>query len=142
MSICLNWGLESLVIWRMVLRLPWPSPILKESVNLQSIKNRMLNMIFSSYTQDSENVTYWRLQDIIFQFLLDLRRWTLSEGAYSALPNFQLQTHSLCSVEVFLGKNPSVSHTFFQPVHLWTRDFYSFEFFFNFVKCFKINDFS
>ena len=99
-------------------------------------------MIFSSYTQDSENVTYGRLQDIIFQVLLDLRRWTLSEGPHSALPYFQLQAHSLGLLEVFLGKNPSVSYTFFKPVHLWTRDFYSFEFFFTFDKCLKINDFS
>ena len=33
----------------------------QESVNLQSIKTRMNNMIFSRYAQDSENVTSWRL---------------------------------------------------------------------------------
>ena len=40
----------------------------QESVNLQSIKNKIHKMIFSRYVQDSGNVTSWRLGDINFQF--------------------------------------------------------------------------
>ena len=98
-------------------------------------------MIFSSYTQDSENFTYWRLQDINFQVLLDLRRWNLSEGAYSAFPSFQLEAHSLGSLEDFLAKILQYP-THFSSRFAYEHGFYSFEFFFTFDKCFKINDFS
>ena len=33
----------------------------QESINLQSIKNRIHNIIFSRYAQASGNVTSWRL---------------------------------------------------------------------------------
>ena len=45
----------------------------QESVNVQSIKNRIHNIIFSCYTQDSGNVTSWRLRDINFQVSPELR---------------------------------------------------------------------
>ena len=41
---------------------------LQESVNLQSIKNRIHKMIFSRYTQDSGNITSCRVGDINSQF--------------------------------------------------------------------------
>ena len=40
----------------------------QESVNLQSTKNRIHNMIFSSYSQDARNVSSWRLA-LISKFL-------------------------------------------------------------------------
>ena len=40
----------------------------QESVNLQSIKNRIHKMIFSRYTQDSGNITSCRVGDINSQF--------------------------------------------------------------------------
>ena len=46
------------------------SPNPQESVNLKSIKNRIHNMTFSRYAQNSRNVTFWRLGDINFQFFL------------------------------------------------------------------------
>ena len=45
---------------------------LQESVNLQSIKNRIHSIIFSRYAQDYGNVTSWRLVDISFQVLLEV----------------------------------------------------------------------
>ena len=39
----------------------------QETVNLQSIKNKIHDMIFSRYSQDSGNVTSWRLGGINFQ---------------------------------------------------------------------------
>ena len=50
-----------------LLRVVWPSPLPKSPKNLQSIKNRTYNMIFSHYTQESWNMTFWRLGDISFQ---------------------------------------------------------------------------
>ena len=60
------------------------------SVNLQSIKNRIHNMIISRYAQDSRNVTYWRLRDINFQVFRELRSPRSHREAYCTLPNFQL----------------------------------------------------
>ena len=40
----------------------------EESVNLQSTKNRIHNMIFSSCSQDAGDVTSWRLA-LISKFL-------------------------------------------------------------------------
>ena len=42
----------------------------QESVNLQSIKNRIITWFSSRYAQDSRNVTSWRLGDINFQIFL------------------------------------------------------------------------
>ena len=45
----------------------------QESANLQSIKNRIHNMVFSRYVQDSGNVTSWRLGGTDFQVFPELR---------------------------------------------------------------------
>ena len=42
------------------------------SVDLQSIKNRIHDMIISLYAQDSRNVTSWCLGDINFQVIREL----------------------------------------------------------------------
>ena len=57
----------------MVLRIAWPSTTLKESVNMQSIKSRIHNIIFSRYTKDSGNVMSLRLGGINFQDFPELR---------------------------------------------------------------------
>ena len=50
--------------------LAWSDP--QESVNLQSIKNRIHNMIVTPYAQDSRNVTSWCLDDINFHVIREL----------------------------------------------------------------------
>ena len=42
----------------------------QESVNLQSIKNRIHSMTFSRYAQGFGNITSWRVGDINFQVFL------------------------------------------------------------------------
>ena len=49
--------------------LAWSDP--QESVNLQSIKNRIHNMIINHYAQDSRNVTSC-LEDINFHVIREL----------------------------------------------------------------------
>ena len=61
----------------------------QESVNLQSIKNRIRNMIFSRYAQDSGNVTFWRLTLI--------SKWEVS----STLPYFQLHFWEVFKINDF-----------------------------------------
>ena len=101
----------------------------RESANLQSIKNRIHNMIFSHYAQESWNVTTWRLEEINFQVSSELRPWT--SLAYSALPN------SNCKL-TRLGLQNFFREEIFQPAANFSsrftneRDFYSFEFFFGF----------
>ena len=51
----------------------------EESVNLQSIKNRIHSMIFCCYVQDSGNMTSWRLGEINFQVFFELRLLDLIE---------------------------------------------------------------
>ena len=43
-----------------------------ESVNLQSIKNTIQNMVFSRYAQYSGHVTSWHLRDNNFQVFQEL----------------------------------------------------------------------
>ena len=62
----------------------------QEPVNLQSIKSRVHNMIFSHYAQDSGNVTSWCLGDINFQVSQELHFLGSHQEAYSILPNFRL----------------------------------------------------
>ena len=50
--------------------LAWSDP--QESGILQSIKNRIHNMIISLYAQDSRNVTSWCPGDINFQVIQEL----------------------------------------------------------------------
>ena len=45
----------------------------QESIQLQSIKNRIHSMILSHYSQDSRNVIFWRLGYINVQVFLKLR---------------------------------------------------------------------
>ena len=78
----------------------------QESVNIQSIKNRIHNMTIRLYTQDSRNVTSWCLGDITFQIIRELHSPDLigrptAPSQISSCINF-----SLGSVEVFSGKNP------------------------------------
>ena len=62
----------------------------QEFVDLKSIKNRIHNMIFIRYTQDSGSVTSWSLRDINFQVSQERRSPGSHQEAYSTLPNFQL----------------------------------------------------
>ena len=64
----------------------------QESVNLQSIKNRIHNMNFSRYSEDSGNVTSWRLGGINFQVVPELRPLDLIGGltASSQISNCKL----------------------------------------------------
>ena len=66
----------------------------QESVKLQSIKNRINSMIFSSYAQDSGNVTSSRLVDITFQVFTELRSLDFigQPAAFSQLTSSKL-TH-------------------------------------------------
>ena len=49
----------------------------QESVNLQSVKSRIHNMIFSRSAQHSGSVTSWRLGDINFHIFLELHPFYL-----------------------------------------------------------------
>ena len=62
----------------------------QESVNLQSIKNRIHNMIFSHCVQDSKNMTFWRLGGINLKVFPELCPNKPHREAYSALQILQL----------------------------------------------------
>ena len=60
----------------------------QESVNLQSIKNRIHNMTFSRYAQGSGNITSWRVGDINFRVFLKSCPPRPHWEVYSTLPYF------------------------------------------------------
>ena len=57
--------------------LVWFDP--RKSLNLQSVKSIIHNIIFSRYAQDPENVTSWPLVHINFQVSSELRDLDLIE---------------------------------------------------------------
>ena len=111
----------------------------QESVNMQSIKSRIHDMIFSRYTKDSRNVMPFLLGGINFQDFQELRPLDLilSLTAPSQISSCKLTR--LAHWRFFGQISFSPPQIF--PANL-QRDFYSFEFFFIFEKYFKINDFS
>ena len=113
----------------------------QESVNMQSIKSRIHNMIFSRYTKDSRNVMPLRLGGINFKDFPELRPLDLilSLTAPSQISSCKLTRLAHWK---FFRANLLQSSTNFSSQFTYERDFYSFEFFFIFEKYFKINDFS
>ena len=92
----------------------------EESINLQSIKNRIHSMIFCCYVQDSGNMTFWRLGDINFQFFFELRLLDLIERltARSQISNCNVEVSFSGSLNVLSDKNGLRPYKFFQSVHL------------------------
>ena len=86
-----------------LLRVVWPSPLPKSPTNLQSIKNRTYNMIFSHYTQESWNMTFWRLGDISFQVSPELGPWILL-GSLHRSPEFPTVSSLAWLGRGFLGQ--------------------------------------
>ena len=86
-----------------LLRVVWPSPLPKSPRNLQSIKNRTYNMIFSHYTQESWNMTFWRLGDISFQVSPELGPWILL-GSLHRSPEFPTVSSLAWLGRGFLGQ--------------------------------------
>ena len=62
----------------------------QESSNLQAIKNRIHNIIFSLCVQDSGNLTSWCLEDMNFRFFAKPRPHVPHWEVYSALPSIRL----------------------------------------------------
>ena len=92
---------------------------LQESVNLQSFKNRIHNIIFSHYAQETWNVTSWHLEDINVQVSPKLCPWT-SLGNLQWPPKFPTVSSLAWLSRRISGKNLSATHKYFQPVNLWT----------------------
>ena len=107
----------------------------RESENLQSIKNRIHNMIFSHYAQEPWNSTSWRLRDINFQGFPN----STPAPHWLTVP-YQFPTVSSLAkfYRSYFGQESLSPSQIFSVGSLLTVT-YSFEFFFNFEKFFKIN---
>ena len=88
------------------------------SVNLQPIKNRIHNSVFSHYSQDFENVTPCCLGDINFQVFSEPFSWTLL-GGLQRPPKFPTVSSLAWLSRSLFGQNPWAPHKF-HPVYLWT----------------------
>ena len=94
-SVVLPWTFNQWVVW--------PSPLPKSPKNLQSIKNRTYNMIFSHYTQEAWNMTFWRLGDISFQVSPELGPWILL-GSLHRSPKFPTVSSLVWLGRGFIGQ--------------------------------------
>ena len=116
----------------------------QESVNLQSVKSRNHNMIFSRSAQHSGSVTSWRLGDINFHIFLELHPF-ISSGGLKNPPKFPAVGILARLGRIFFGQKSfsSPSHpTEYSSLLTYGLNFYSLEFFFIFEERFKVNDFS
>ena len=107
---------------------------LQESVNLQVIKNRIHNMIFSLYAREkTRKFDFLASRRHEFPIFSNLTPWASLGGLQ--LPNFWLYAHSGCKLAVS-------TLTDFSSLFTYGCDFCSFGLFLIFAKCFKVNDFS
>ena len=78
----------------------------QESVNLQSVKSRIHNMIFSRSAQHSGSVTSWRLGDINFHIFLELHPFYLIRRLKEPSQISSCRFTRLARQNFFAGKNP------------------------------------
>ena len=113
----------------------------QESVNLQSIKHRIHNRIFSRYAQDSGNITSWGLGDFNSHVFLKCCPLELIRRLQHP-PIFPAISSVTCLGRTFFGQKPCNPSAKFSNTFTYGHDFCFFEFSFIFEKCFKITDFS